>query len=322
MKIPTLENYFDAFQQHDPVLLKMFYRRRIACPHGYVTPKYFALISAAQHNLTSTPIEERLVSTNWAISNCPTYFLEANFLEAVLATEPPTAFALNSIHLPLPEMLVCLPSNVSINYFGFLVPYIGYATAQVIEHPDKKALGFHAVLIPDDGKPIGYYGRIPTHDIVDSIAGHPFVDHSDDINQELQKRWSVDKVTDATRHAVGTKLPTSEEDLIITDKAFALLCKLFLVLNSAPKHLPEELNPHRTNTNGTRTGRAKCKGGLWQPVFIGASFHPTFEPNGNGHHASPRMHWRRGHIRQQRWGKDNALVRTVWIEPVLVNAET
>lgn len=37
-----------------------------------------------------------------------------------------------------------------------------------------------------------------------------------------------------------------------------------------------------------------------------------------GHHAPPRLHWRRGHIRRQRHGPGRAMVKKVWIAPMLV----
>lgn len=40
-----------------------------------------------------------------------------------------------------------------------------------------------------------------------------------------------------------------------------------------------------------------------------------------GTHAAPRMHMRRGHRREQRYGKGNLLTRQVFIEPVWINAD-
>lgn len=39
-----------------------------------------------------------------------------------------------------------------------------------------------------------------------------------------------------------------------------------------------------------------------------------------GTHASPVMHWRRGHYRRQRYGPGNSQFKTIVIEPVLANA--
>jgi len=46
----------------------------------------------------------------------------------------------------------------------------------------------------------------------------------------------------------------------------------------------------------------------------------TVERGGNGTHASPRLHWRRGHVRRQPYGTGRGQRKLIWIEPVLVGA--
>ena len=41
---------------------------------------------------------------------------------------------------------------------------------------------------------------------------------------------------------------------------------------------------------------------------------------GNGNHASPQAHWRRGHWHHFRYGKKRKLLKLKWIQPVFVNA--
>lgn len=58
------------------------------------------------------------------------------------------------------------------------------------------------------------------------------------------------------------------------------------------------------------------------PRVIGEGYKPkvvrNYEPTGT--HASPRTHWRSGHWRQQPCGKkDDPKLKTIWLEPVLVN---
>ncbi len=58
------------------------------------------------------------------------------------------------------------------------------------------------------------------------------------------------------------------------------------------------------------------------PKVIGEGYKPkvirNYEPTGT--HASPRTHWRSGHWRQQPYGKkDDPKLKTIWLEPVLVN---
>ena len=58
------------------------------------------------------------------------------------------------------------------------------------------------------------------------------------------------------------------------------------------------------------------------PRVIGEGYKPKIIRNyeSTGTHASPRTHWRSGHWRQQPYGKkDDPKLKTIWLEPVLVN---
>ena len=55
-----------------------------------------------------------------------------------------------------------------------------------------------------------------------------------------------------------------------------------------------------------------------ETVTLGVELEPGAEP---GHHASPVPHWRRGHIRHQRFGPNRSGVKKVFIKPVLVRKQ-
>jgi hypothetical protein len=68
-----------------------------------------------------------------------------------------------------------------------------------------------------------------------------------------------------------------------------------------------------------KRGRVKCRE-LWSPNLIGWRYQiTTGSPAGT--HANPRMHWRRGHIRNQPFGTGRTQRRLVWIEPMLIGAK-
>lgn len=74
---------------------------------------------------------------------------------------------------------------------------------------------------------------------------------------------------------------------------------------------------------GHRIGtHKKSKSELWTPNIIGRKYATKTDPNAEtGTHASPRMHWRRGHFRQQAFGVGRAEHKILWIEPMLINAK-
>jgi hypothetical protein len=57
---------------------------------------------------------------------------------------------------------------------------------------------------------------------------------------------------------------------------------------------------------------------IWSPNLIGSQYRPTPAAESQGTHASPRIHWRRGHIRKQPHGPGRIERKLIWIEPVLV----
>lgn len=75
--------------------------------------------------------------------------------------------------------------------------------------------------------------------------------------------------------------------------------------------------------SGRRFGvHKKSKSELWTPNIIGRKYATKRDPNAEtGTHASPRMHWRRGHFRQQAFGIGRTEHKIIWIEPMLVNAK-
>jgi len=81
-----------------------------------------------------------------------------------------------------------------------------------------------------------------------------------------------------------------------------------------------DLEPKLTRKPSFKKGRLD-KEALWSPIFVGADF--TFarnSPSDASHqpHASPRVHFRRGHARNQRHGTQLSLSKPIWIAPTIV----
>src|SRR6266540_1226772 len=72
---------------------------------------------------------------------------------------------------------------------------------------------------------------------------------------------------------------------------------------------------------GRREGKQSKKNRreFWTPNIIGRGFKVGRQSSGEKEsHASPRLHWRRGHFRAQRHGTGLQQVKTIWLEPMLV----
>jgi hypothetical protein len=74
---------------------------------------------------------------------------------------------------------------------------------------------------------------------------------------------------------------------------------------------------------GHKMGTHKKSGSeIWRPNLIGRKYATRIDPNAEtGTHASPRMHWRRGHFRYQPFGIGRTERKVIWIEPMLIAAK-
>jgi len=59
---------------------------------------------------------------------------------------------------------------------------------------------------------------------------------------------------------------------------------------------------------------------FYEPLWIGKNYRVKSEDTSErgGTHASPRVHWRRGYLRNQPYGEGRQHRKLVWIEPVLI----
>ncbi len=59
-----------------------------------------------------------------------------------------------------------------------------------------------------------------------------------------------------------------------------------------------------------------------EPIWIGKDYRPqVIARHSHGSHASPRLHWRRGHWKRVACGEGRSDRKWAWIEPTLVNAD-
>jgi hypothetical protein len=90
---------------------------------------------------------------------------------------------------------------------------------------------------------------------------------------------------------------------------------VILAMTYRPDLLTREVIHHWQHRDPTKRGNVS----FWTPNIIGRDYQ-ILGGHGNGTHASPRMHWRRGHFRNQACGVGRKDHRQVWLEPMLVAA--
>jgi len=96
----------------------------------------------------------------------------------------------------------------------------------------------------------------------------------------------------------------------------SIFLRLILIMECRPELVDTESKAIRVN-QGFAKDKAKD---YYEPLWVGRNYRYQREEaqDKGGTHASPRVHWRRGYLRNQPYGEGRQQRRLVWIEPVLV----
>jgi hypothetical protein len=110
------------------------------------------------------------------------------------------------------------------------------------------------------------------------------------------------------------KLTAPESQIMGRLAAVAINAVLLMQARPTMAEAGKRVEKERATKKGERIAE------VWAPNWLGREYHtPTRDAQG-GSHASPRMHWRRGHWRMQAVGEGRAERKTIWIEPMLVGS--
>lgn len=331
-----LERAYDLFIRKQPKdkFPGNCHPRTILAPNGYASPKLYSLSLFSELMLSLDKKEqadyERKYGAVFAFADAidpghmalsatlvrllvPTYFPAEDFLRALAATVPPKDTSLADLEWPMEAMLFCLPLKFMKEYCGHEVPYLavgrlkaGKFNVNRLElNNDAERLGLHFMAVHADGQFSDYSGHYSTSRKVEEVESSPFT--------------TVDLNRDRVEEFERTSRFTPEEEQALNRKVNALAVKLVLALNARPELVEYDsmATPGKRAPNGETLREP-----TWHPNVIGRSY-KIVRPEGyvpNGTHASPQMHWRRGHMRRQKCGQGRTLSKLIWIDPMLVNA--
>jgi hypothetical protein len=285
-----------------------YYPRHIITPHGYLTPLYFSLINfyfinyrepyAHSPELLKRRDARRLFSKVLTDKIVPTYFMDATFLDVVDQTDLLETFTFSQLHFPMPGFLLVLPHEWITQNAGANIPFVMVSTFNGFLHITQDVLN-------DDGSFSNAASTVRYEKVEDSISA------------VIKFRERLDFATEDTALINAITPDHSEVHVYI----FELVMKLLIILSTQPRALIDSLDEpparkQRVRKNGTIKADA-----LWNPCFIGKGYSAKRVGDSSGCGSPMRMHWRRGHLRNQRYGPDWSLVRVIWIEPVLVHGE-
>lgn len=323
-----LEQIIQTMKVHFPDVWKMSYPRRIIPPNGYTNPYYYAGSTVCGLLMGSKMIRKGdtgghsthiLLASKLVERQVPTYFIMPEYLEAVMATDPPGDMTLENIHWPMPAMLFCLPDGFTMKYCGLNSPFISVAHVMMGDHPMTeegrkvfKAINLNMAICLENEKFLMHYPVF--------IDDKPPVDYT---GTYAVKR-PISEMYDTTLEVVTASKDEEVEEKVRKQEAQwnramnRLGIKLLLAVTARPQliEVGAQARPERIKRGFV------VKEALWHPNVIGRGYRikrdPDYQPIGT--HASPVMHWRKGHWRTQKYGPGWSKLKVIWIEPMLVNA--
>ncbi len=294
----------------DPAIWKLCYPRNYQVGSQYASPKqlaaeFVALYAAYPSRHRMTPHERGMIGQALAGAaglvqlSVPIFFVAPNLFQAVQMSIPPVDLDWVSMHFPFESAAFALPrGSLSHSRFGE-VSYIWYSRTLKGQPFPKFGEAKYEGIAEDDY----FLVRATCAESEQAPSFQRAMTHAEAPTLNLKDFGAV-----IGRSGVG--VDADDEDLVsaITTLTFSLIFAM-----NARDELWER---------GRYTGKtAKSGVEFWTPNIIGKNYTlkgKQLTPHGG---TSPRMHWRRGHMRQQPYGEQRSLRREQWIEPTLIAAE-
>lgn len=309
----------DKLRAFKPELWRALYPRAYAAQGNYNSPKQAAvsmilnIMGQLMRPVTDMPTRyASLTCTRLAEFSVPTYFVSANLLHACLQTSLPDGFHYSDLRWPMPAMLFILPTGAvtsptdgECRFIALARHSQGNRMEQVPGIPPfPNSFSYdcfsHYAFTSANATFAGY---IPTHT-------NPML--ADILSGEKHFSPGIVGVTPAGELAYAT-IEGSDGDFMGLTVSIGL--RLMLLLNARPELLTPARELRKANPSPRKPTTA-----LWSPNIIGGNFQVAAE-TANRPGRTPRLHWRRGHYRNQPHGPGFTQRKIVWIEPILVSAE-
>jgi hypothetical protein len=290
-----------------PQLMRAFYPRKYACPGGYPSPKIPARVFSMHCRpdlvdsvLRGRPLAGGVTANIFACGGVlaslgmPTYWVTRELALAASQTAPPESLKLEDIKFPLEGMLFMLPEG-TLDPPGSRSSWLGVAKIGTKE-------GGVSVCFVSGG-----YG--PTYNIT-LRSEEPIAASSSFTFETYEAAQSGD--------IMRVEQPTDETESIFTKRMSHFGTTLIMLMSARPELVTTDTTDDLPVSENGRAPRNK----LFKPNWLGRGYYVARRGQPVGTHASPNMHWRRGHWRHQAHGPQRSQRKDIWIEPCLVNPET
>ena len=308
----SAETYCNIAESSIPKIFAKLYPRRIIAPQGYYPSKYYAATNALGVEQLTIGNCMQLSEIDKAIAvqaiicqeyKVPMYYLDRNLGEALLNSKVPQGTTVADLPKTRVSGVINLPKNFLISPEGEPIAYIAYSFvfADVISDIYAKYkiqfTGNNCILMSSavaSGPKLMYGLSVETHKTIKDI----------DENREYMLGTGI-----------SVPILADEDDNRFSAKCFNLLCNVLFLIESRPDILQKQTLHGKGKYKKDKNKKSTDE--LWAPRWIGYNYK---SPN-DGNPASPRMHWRQGHWRNQPCGgKDNPQIKRIWIDTVLICA--
>jgi hypothetical protein len=304
------KDYPAFFQKHIPTNWKVAYPRVYMGVEDYYSPKMMAtwlmtstILAAEGHveqmargSQYSATVQEAVVTVFMLAQNydLPQFFLGRDLLAAVMQTDVPRDLKWWEVNLPYPGGFLYPPKGTLKTPDGIDVAYIGWGRLQ----PEQFAI---------EGQKRNAFQLVAKVNDESMTTFSKIIDDERDSDVFNLRHESIPSSEDP--YAIDM----FEEEHEFMSRMVRLVFSI-LMIPSARRELVE--TGRRIKTVCKKLEKKE----FWTPNFIGRYYIPRIENVGrsSGTHGSPRVHWRRGHYRNQKFGKELRESKTIWIEPTLV----
>lgn len=320
----TAPEYFDSF-----------YPRRYRQSGEFYSPKLLPALALSVVcgyivEQTKGGMEQERVSAGTLTSLCsleqtrkyrvPAFFLKRRLMDALLQSDL-RDIPWTTMQLPFESGMLVFPVGNGIVYEGKECSIVVWSRLQAECYLEPEAhqhfpwAGFEARGIRNDNPYFSFTAYF-------GVGG-------DSLGSSCVFGISANKTPVLSSTEISRLFDDGHEMDTSSDLISKILFNAFLAISARPDLL----------TKGQRDKVVKGTGGqkieYWTPNVIGEHYRAKREAGADearavvaggavgtaGSHASPRLHWRRGHFRNQAYGEQRRERKVIWVEPMLVGAE-
>jgi len=310
--------------EYDPRMMHLLYPRVYDSPGAFGSPKQAAIdlcttllcvrrssqMFAGEEAFKDVALMNGVLCAEALIRyKVPTFFVARDFFAAANNSNPPLEFPVHALRFPFPAMLFMLPKGALHSPTDGPIEYLAFSVWK--DCPFEMSSSF----------PDGRRFRVETDRIswFTRAKGNTMVGTFGADVGNLEKGTlgdffaTVDQESDFKDPSLYS-LPIDDDDAAFIRSVPRIILKLLLAITARPELVEYGLERRRAKIEGNRIRSA-----FWTPNIVGRKYRVATQGSQHtGTGTSPRMHWRRGHYRNQAHGERNQLRRLIWIDPMLI----